>query len=237
MDCGPWDPDHASLLTHHVPSLPKLSVPVASLLDQTGFVQVFPPEEEPPELLPEDEPLELPEPLPDDDPLELPEELLPDDEPLPEPPELPELLPDDEPLPEPPELLPDDDPLEPPELLPPPSSPCAEPPLSVGEELHPVATAVTTQRTYGKALMSLLLFIPGETEEHDPNQRKNGGLLLLRAWSVCASCTTRSAIGHEEARATISCALADLGPACNLGCEESSGASSSLRCLRSPCAW
>lgn len=171
MDCGPCDPDHASLLTHHVPSLPKLSVPVASLLDQTGFEQLVPPEEDPPELLPEDEPLELPEELlPDDDPLGPPDEPLPDDEPL-EP--LEELLPDDEPLEPPEEPFPDDEPLEPPELLlpPPPSSDGSEPPLSVGEEPHPVANAVTTQTTNGKALISLLLFIPGETEEHDPNQR------------------------------------------------------------------
>jgi hypothetical protein len=144
MDCGPCDPDHASLLTHHVPVLSKLSVPVASVLDQTGLVQVFPPDEAPPSLLPEEEePLELPELLPDDEPLEPPELLLPDDEPL-EPPEL--LLPEDEPL-EPPELLlPDDEPLEPPELLPP-SSVGGEPPLSDVEFVHPVAAAMTAQTT------------------------------------------------------------------------------------------
>jgi len=141
MDCGPCDPDHASLLTHHVPSLPKLSVPVASLLDQTGLEHVVPPEEEPPELLPELLPEEE-----DDDPLELPELLLPPDEPL----ELPELLlpPDDEPL-ELPELLlpPDDELLDPPELLPPPSSESVGSPPPDVEFVHPVATAVTTQTT------------------------------------------------------------------------------------------
>src|SRR5215472_4503199 len=43
MVCGPCDPFQASLLTHHVPVVPKLSVPVASLLDQTGFVHIIPP--------------------------------------------------------------------------------------------------------------------------------------------------------------------------------------------------
>jgi len=131
MDCGPCDPDHASLLTHHVPVLSKLFVPVASLLDHEGFVQALP-DEEPPELLPDEDPPEL---LPDDEPLELPPEddpleLLPDDELL-------ELTPDDEP--EPPEPPPDD---EPPESEPPSASPC-EPVFSEVEFVHPVANAVS----------------------------------------------------------------------------------------------
>jgi hypothetical protein len=138
MVWGPCDPDHASLLTHHVPVLSKPFVPVASADDQTGFVQVAPPDEEPPsdpELLPEDE---------DDEPPELPE-LVPDDEPLLEP---PELLPVDEPLPELPELVPDDEPpLEPPELLLSPPSGDVEFPLPDVELPHPIASAVTAQTT------------------------------------------------------------------------------------------
>lgn len=92
---------------HHVPELSRLSVPVASLVDQTGFVQLLTVEEPPSE----DEPLEPLE-LPEDEPLE-PPELLPEDEPL----ALPELPPGDEPL-EPPELPPEDEPPFEPETLP-----------------------------------------------------------------------------------------------------------------------
>jgi len=174
MDCGPCDPDHASLLTHHVPSLPKLSVPVASLLVQTGFVQVLPPEEEPPELLPEeedDDPLELPELLPpEDDPPWLPELLpAPDDEPL-GPPEL--LLPPDDELPELPELLlpPDDELPELPELPPSDVESLELPEPLPSDDEHPVATAATAKARktphalvlHGKAFISLLLSLVGE---------------------------------------------------------------------------
>jgi hypothetical protein len=63
--CGPADPDHASLLTHHVPLLSRPSVPVASLVEKEGLVQVFA----------EEAPLEL-----DDEELVEPDEELVDEE-------------------------------------------------------------------------------------------------------------------------------------------------------------
>ncbi|MGO9835504.1 MAG: hypothetical protein ACLP1X_14925, partial [Polyangiaceae bacterium] len=120
-----------------MPELSRLSVPVASLVDQTGFVQLLTVEEPPSE----DEPLEPLE-LPEDEPLE-PPELLPEDEPL----ALPELPPGDEPL-EPPELPPEDEPPFEPETLPLlepeplPSTPAAASPSLEFELRNPSATDV-----------------------------------------------------------------------------------------------
>lgn len=151
MVCGPCDPDQASLSIHHVPEASRLSVPVASPVDQIGLAQLGP-DEESLELPPVDESPESPE-LPDTEP----SLFEPDDELLvgPVPPLEPEPLPEEELVePRPPDdELPVDPvpPLEPEPL--PPLEPETLPPLE--PELPPLPSTTSPSLEFELPLRQL----------------------------------------------------------------------------------